>query len=64
MLTDLLMKHRQAGGEPSDLEILILWRLGMDTYDIAKKFWEPESAIASRLPRILERDRQDEAWAS
>ena len=37
---------------PTDLEILILWRRGMDTYDIAKQFMVPEHLIANRLPRI------------
>lgn len=47
---------------PSDHEILILWRLGCDTHAIAKKFWCPEAEIAQRLPRVLQRDRQDQEW--
>lgn len=47
---------------PTDQEILILWRRGMDTCDIARKFFVPEHEIARRIPLILERDRQDQDW--
>ena len=49
-------------GTPSDDEILVLWRAGKDTYDIAKALWVDESHVASRLPRIRERARQDQEW--
>lgn len=49
-------------GQPSDHEILLLWRSGNDTYDIGQKLWVPEFHIAGRLPRIIERDRQDQEW--
>lgn len=50
-------------GIPTDLEILILWRRGLNTYDIARKHWVPEWHIAGRLHRILERARQDNEWS-
>lgn len=46
----------------TDDEILKLWRARMDTCEIAKLFWQPEASIANRLPRILERARQDQEW--
>ena len=49
-------------GTPNDDEILMLWRAGKDTYDIAKQLWVDESHVASRLPRIIERARQDQEW--
>lgn len=49
-------------GEASDHEILILWRAGKDTFDIAKQLWQPEHHIAGRLPAILGRARQDQEW--
>lgn len=54
--------NQYAHGMPTDGEILILWRAGKDTYDIAKQLWVPEHHVASRLPHILERDRQDQEW--
>ena len=49
-------------GSASDEEILLLWRGKADTYEISKRLWVPESHIANRLPRILERERQDQEW--
>lgn len=49
-------------GTPEDQEILLLWRAGKDTCDIAKQLWVDESHIANRLPHILQRDRQDQEW--
>jgi hypothetical protein len=49
-------------GTPSDAEILMLWRGGKDTLDIARQLWVPEDHIANRLPHILLRDRQDQEW--
>ena len=46
----------------TDEEILKLWQARMDTCEIAKLFWQPEASIANRLPRILERARQDQEW--
>lgn len=37
-------------------------RAQMDTCQIAKIFWQSEASIANRLPRILERARQDQEW--
>lgn len=64
------MKFAQQGfagwthGTPTDGEILILWRAGKDTFDIAQQLWVPEHHIAGRLPLILQRDRQDQEWNS
>lgn len=49
-------------GFPEDFDILTLWRAHKDTLAIAKVFWVHESYIASRLPSILERSRQDQEW--
>lgn len=49
-------------GTATDDEILILWRGGKDTFDISKQLWQSEADIASRLPRLLERARQDREW--
>jgi hypothetical protein len=49
-------------GTPTDTEILMLWRGGKDTHDIAKQLWVPEYYVANRLPRILERVRQNQEW--
>jgi hypothetical protein len=45
-----------------DARILELWRAGSDTYEISKSLWLPEANIANRLPRLLERSRQDQEW--
>lgn len=47
---------------PADGEIIALWRAGKNTNEIAKQLWVDESHIANRLPRLLERDRQDQEW--
>lgn len=47
---------------PTDDELLTLWREGNDTYDIARHFWQDEASIANRLPRVLDRARQDQEW--
>jgi len=36
----------------SDGLIMALWKLGMDTFDIAKRFHVHESVIANRLMHI------------
>lgn len=54
--------HSFRHGTPTDEEILMHWRAGKDTVDIANQLWVPEYHIAGRLPRILERDRQDQEW--
>ena len=46
----------------TDQEILALWCAGRDTFDIARSTGVPESEVANRLPRILERRRQDDAF--
>lgn len=56
------MTSQFPAGFPEDQEILMLWRDRKNTSDIAKVFWLHESYIASRLPLILERSRQDQEW--
>lgn len=46
----------------SDDAILACWRAGQDTRDIAIRYMTHESYIASRLPSILQRSRQDQEW--
>jgi hypothetical protein len=41
----------------SDNSLLLAWRNGLDTFDIAKKFFLHESTVDSRLWRIRERER-------
>lgn len=47
---------------PADGEIIALWRAGKNTNEIAKQLWVDESYIANQLPRLLERNRQDQEW--
>lgn len=49
-------------GTPADHEILMLWKGGKDTCDIARQLWVDEAHIANRLPHILARSRQDQEW--
>lgn len=46
----------------SDQDIIALWRQGLNTTDIARRHFVAESQIANRLPRLLERHRQDRDW--
>lgn len=50
------------GGWPDDDLILTLWRARKNTAEIAKHTWVHESQIASRLPGILLRARQDDEF--
>jgi DNA-directed RNA polymerase specialized sigma24 family protein len=43
-------------------EILVLWKAGRNTQEIARAVGLPESEVANRLPSILERSRQDKEW--
>lgn len=45
-----------------DSTMLSLWRQGHNTLVIAQEMTVPESAIANRLPHVLERARQDDDW--
>ncbi len=52
------MKYRY----PSDAEIFDLWSQKKNTNEIARALWCPEFVIASRLPAILAKARQDHEW--
>ena len=41
----------------TDDAILLNWRMGLDTYAIAQKFFVHESEVANRLPRLLHSER-------
>lgn len=49
-------------GAADDSVILTLWKQGKDTFEIGQILWMKEATIANRLPKILERDRQDQEW--
>lgn len=49
--------NRDSAPSFNDDDILAAWRGGMDTVDLAKKFWRTEAEMYSRLHRILERQR-------
>jgi DNA-binding CsgD family transcriptional regulator len=46
----------------SDSTLLHYWRRGLDTYAIALQLNIPEHEVANRLPRIRERERQNNQW--
>lgn len=46
----------------SDHEILTLWRIGKDTYDIATVLDVPEYEIERRLHLAKDRERRDQEW--
>lgn len=54
MLEDALLieLRRQQRGNPEDCKILVLWREGFDTFDIAEMLGVPEHQIANRLIHI------------
>lgn len=56
------MDHCKQFDGDDNLCILDLWRMGMDTLDIARAMRCPESQIANRLPDILAASRQDAEW--
>lgn len=47
-----------------DETILAHWRDGLNTLDIARALPLPESEVWNRLPRILQRARQDAEWSA
>jgi len=52
-----------AEGRHLSHDILALWSAGKDTLDIARALGVPEADIYNRLPKVLERARQDDDWA-
>lgn len=43
-------------------QVLLHWKAGKNTNEIAKLLWVEEASVANLLPRLLERDRQDQEW--
>jgi hypothetical protein len=47
-----------------DADILAHWSAGRDTMDISRALCVPESIVANKLPKLIERRRQDRRWNS
>lgn len=46
----------------TDEQILGMWCAGFDTLSIARVIGVPEADIYNKLPKVLERRRQDRDW--
>lgn len=55
---DALLKALRIADGAFDDSILAMWSGGRNTADIAAAFGAPESVVANRLPKVLERRRE------